>query len=901
MAVALLPKQKSSKSRSRQRSSSPRAFEEEDEDTVIISRLENEPWQPDLLLMRQPDKITPESVSVNEPGVNTSDTTASSGNSPAAFQGVIPVIIKSPSSVITTAESDCVESIVDGYAPQVSGRIQEYLQQTHEEQQRQQQEIQKLKLQYQLPARVGNTPEQSKRDEDLLPRLHRNSFHGESSCFLDEETERMLGLRGPSAQVPHSTSEAPLDKVLTDDEDVIDSLQSLKNLAMLALDGLLQQVVSEVTASDPAHNPDETTLQARALIRKRSYPLLTTLANGDQVQEQSQTSGQTLSISNTPIASLAASSVERLDELARKVDQLAVVATEQESLKSAKPSECTTGNSVNVESSSLTPQEQRPQQSRLDPSQVFESQEYQLACALAALLACTYRILNRLQEAPQQQQQQQQEQQPQRARFESADSGLDQASKLWKRLSSNSFSRNSNALKNIAAPSSSLRSESMTGSTSSTPEQRASLSSENPMSSTGTNGFMQSINKQVRTLRSRRTQSTSHIEVPFRSLRDSGKSSRRERLLGHMGLTSSSSNSKISLQSEDVAQDEGSKELERDWAELDRLMDEMSQLWLFVESLEEDVEEDGNNNGTTLAAAARAKNPFHDSNQIQQPHQNATSKASLDFDRQTLDMPASGDDLPEYDDAVPQYLASGKTGSRGLTSRSMQTLPRSASTATGFGDDKTRFDLHNVMSAIERLSKVAPRMDNQRVQLSTGQKRQIAQAHVAHTIERLSKGRWEDQRADESLTLERTRDLNGLVTQIVESAKAGYSTQRAELSAKLQWKLEGARIGDKIVRGEKMRMANQDWSSPETVLLKDMTRLTNALYQQSSASKAFATQRFTVSEDKARNMALQGIISKIERVSGRRMGNQDAQLSSSSDTSTSPKSMTATTTTMADK
>lgn len=55
-----------------------------------------------------------------------------------------------------------------------------------------------------------------------------------------------------------------------------------------------------------------------------------------------------------------------------------------------------------------------------------------------------------------------------------------------------------------------------------------------------------------------------------------------------------------------------------------------------------------------------------------------------------------------------------------------------------------------------------------------------------------------------------------------------------------------------------------------------MTRLTNALYQQSSSSKAFATQRFTVSEDKAKNMALQGIISKIERVSGRRMENQDA-------------------------
>jgi hypothetical protein len=60
------------------------------------------------------------------------------------------------------------------------------------------------------------------------------------------------------------------------------------------------------------------------------------------------------------------------------------------------------------------------------------------------------------------------------------------------------------------------------------------------------------------------------------------------------------------------------------------------------------------------------------------------------------------------------------------------------------------------------------------------------------------------------------------------------------------------------------------------VLIKDITRLTNALYQQTASTEAFETQRFTMTEDKARNMALQGILSKIERVSGRRMGNQDA-------------------------
>ncbi|KAF9955258.1 hypothetical protein BGZ72_003916 [Mortierella alpina] len=902
MAVALLPKKKS-KIRSRQRSASPRAFEEEDEDMVIISRLEKEPWQPDLLLERQSDKSpvdqrfkahetaasssTATALASADPG--TAQDTETARSTPAGFQGVIPVIIKSPSSIITTADSDCVDSIFEDHAPKIPG-IQEYLQQTQQEQQRQQEELrkQKEKMQYQLPAQFTR---QQRQDQDPAPYLYRNSFHGDSSPFLDEEEPPTVDLHRSSIHEPQTAVESTPEKTMTDTDDVIDSLQSLKHLAMLALDGLLQQVVSEVTSSDPTHNPDETTLQARAMIRRKSYPLLG-IENGVQDQEKGQEAlGHKASISNTPIAGMAASSLERLDELARKVDQLAVVATEQQATQpqgsvsetrvaSAKQTDPTTTHSrPSVPQESHQQQHQHPQQSRLDPSQVFESQEYQLACALAALLACTYRILNRLQD------QQEQQEQPRKGRLpsrtESADSGLDQAAKLWKRLSSNSFARNNNSLKNNTLPGSSLRSDALSSST----EPRVSLSSDSIMSNNGTNGFMQSINKQVRTLRSRRTQSTSQIEVPnssSRSLLDPAKRLGGGRLFSTLGLSSPLSSARNSLQCDAVADTEPTKELENEWTELDRLMDEMSHLWLFVECLEDD------HAGSAPAATANDRNPFHDRHQIPYQPQNTTrteqsavdsaliSSSILDFDLQTLDL-SIGDDLPRYDEGSPQYKTSEKLDSNldtSATGHPGQTMT-SASVA-GPDDEKTRFDLNNVMSAIERLSKVAPRMDNQRVQLSTSQKRQMAQAHVAHTIERLSKGRWEDQRAEVPTATQRTRDLNGLVNQIVESARASYSTQRAELSPKQQWKLEGARIGDKIERGEKMRMANQDWASPESVLLKDMTRLTNALYQQSSSSKAFATQRFTVSEDKAKNMALQGIISKIERVSGRRLENQDA-------------------------
>ncbi|KAF9086065.1 hypothetical protein BGX23_009163 [Mortierella sp. AD031] len=741
------------------------------------------------------------------------------------------------------------------------------------------------------------------------------------------------------------SGESPLTKVVTDNEDVIESLQSLKNLAMLALDGLLQQVVSDVTASDPVYNPDETTLQARAMIRRKSLPLLQSdegaqgqshiqgdqggLRTPDQEQEhvqdqqspsyvkgsqqpQEATTRRTaarMSISDMPIAGMATSSLERLDELARKVDQLTVVTTVEASSSSPLPRSCdvlyepldipsnsSRGPTVSSSSHHRRQQHQSRQQThlasppQLHPSQIFESQEYQLACALAALLACIYRILNTVQEP----------RMP--TRTESADSGLDQASRLWKRLSSNSFTRN--PLRASQSNHSNLREplhnngdtisnggSAVAGSSLPlSPEKTSSSSSSN----SGTGGFIQSINRQVRTLRSRRTQSTSHIEVQRGGLGDLGK--RPNKLMGGS-----------SLHPVDAAQLEKAKNLEREWGELDKLMDEMSHLWQAMGSLEDDQEDvdidsqsDEERDRPRVAATNESINPFDDSHASKQQQRTTSSWTPMtpapDFDQQTLDM-AAHDDLPHYDDVTPEYRTFEKSdqattpAENSRTKDGMTRVSRRSSRAniSGLDDEKTRSDLNNVMGAIERLSKVAPRMDNQRVQLSPVQKRQMAQANVAHTIDRLSRSQGGDKAGSssssavrqqstvsESSRSEKHRDLNKLMNQIAESAKAGYTSQRAEFSPRQQWKLEGARIGEKIERGEKMRLKDQDWQSPETVLIKDMTRLTNALYQQTTSSEAFATQRFTLTEDKARNMALQGIISKIERVSGRRMDNQDA-------------------------
>ncbi|KAG0352169.1 hypothetical protein BG005_008366 [Podila minutissima] len=883
MAVAMLSKKKA-KGRSRQRSPSSRAFEEEDEDMVIISRLENEPWQPDLLLERQSG---PETLNSSKPvsGVVGSSMASHADNlndtsKPVGFQGVIPVIIKSPSSVITTADSDCVESVFEDPTVKRPG-IQEYLQQTHQEQQLHQRE-----LQYQMPAYLQKQRQQ-----------YRNSFHGHSTSpllHLDDEGTIPMFLSRPTSAYEDEPARNSMDalhesKDLTDNEEVVESLQSLKNLAMLALDGLLQQVVSNVTASDPVFNADETTLQARAFIRRRSGGNLLDMAETDPQsttadEKKASTSSHGVSVttedvpsyphqSHGVISGMAASSFERLDELARKVDQLAVVISDGD-VPHAEP--------VVVPSQMTSTPQQRTTTARVvDSAQVFESQEYQMACALAALLACIYRILNRMQEPRV------------HHRTESTDSGLDQAARLWKRLSSNSFSRRPLSQKQV-------------GSWPSSPEKKATSAERHSMSSTrSTGGFIQSINRQVKTLRSRRTQSTSHIEVPSMD----GKQSNR--LLGGLGFGSSQRN----LQPEDAAHTEKAREQEHDWTELDKLMDEMSDLWEVIESLEDDSEdgatqEQGREDLTTssmaVATEEQLSNPFHDHHRLRSNTFDVSvheTQNDINFDQQTLDMAVS-DDLPKYDDyfrsEAPQYRLSEKPESGSLeppnANITRRTSRRGMAITGGLEDEKTRYDLNNVMSAIERLSKVAPRMDDQRVQLSESQRRTMDGADVAHKIERLSRGRWENQRAASHSTsyvkrpnerngegssitaasVERTRDLNNLVNQIVESAKASYTNQKAEFSPRQQWKLEGSKIGDRIERGEKMRMSDQDWQAPEQVLLKDMTRLTNALYQQSATSQAFATQRFTLTEDKARTMALQGIISKIERLSDRRMDNQDA-------------------------
>ena len=117
-------------------------------------------------------------------------------------------------------------------------------------------------------------------------------------------------------------------------------------------------------------------------------------------------------------------------------------------------------------------------------------------------------------------------------------------------------------------------------------------------------------------------------------------------------------------------------------------------------------------------------------------------------------------------------------------------------------------DLDDLLSAIDRLSLVAPRLDNQRVGLSEDQVKEMAAITLGKTVERLSRGRMEDQRAPLPLKT-KEQVLQELVQQIQKSASRSLENQRVHLSKTKKREMEFASIHGAIKRLDKGRYTNQ--------------------------------------------------------------------------------------------
>ncbi|CAG8519609.1 10555_t:CDS:2, partial [Funneliformis caledonium] len=203
--------------------------------------------------------------------------------------------------------------------------------------------------------------------------------------------------------------------------------------------------------------------------------------------------------------------------------------------------------------------------------------------------------------------------------------------------------------------------------------------------------------------------------------------------------------------------------------------------------------------------------------------------------------------------------------------------PKYSFLGTGImNNEKTKVDLDNVISAIERVYYVAPQLNNQRVELNARQKKELTAATLSSAIQKLSRGRFEEQRA-ESTSVLKYQTLNCLVDQIQKSAAKSLVNQRVELSPRQVRDFEVAKLSGVIDRLDKNRMTDQDWHPPEQLLIQDLTRLTCEL------SSPYASQRFHLSSAKEKDMYMNNVMKKVGKLRSYRFENQDAHLSTKPD------------------
>lgn len=120
----------------------------------------------------------------------------------------------------------------------------------------------------------------------------------------------------------------------------------------------------------------------------------------------------------------------------------------------------------------------------------------------------------------------------------------------------------------------------------------------------------------------------------------------------------------------------------------------------------------------------------------------------------------------------------------------------------------TGHDLDTLLSAIDRLSHVAPRLNNQRVDLNERQVKELAAATLGKTVERLSRGRMEDQRAPLPLKT-RQEVLQDLIQQIRKSASRSLDNQRVSLNTNQKRNMEFASIHGIMNKLDKGRYTDQ--------------------------------------------------------------------------------------------
>ncbi|KAI8334244.1 hypothetical protein BC941DRAFT_432463 [Chlamydoabsidia padenii] len=161
-------------------------------------------------------------------------------------------------------------------------------------------------------------------------------------------------------------------------------------------------------------------------------------------------------------------------------------------------------------------------------------------------------------------------------------------------------------------------------------------------------------------------------------------------------------------------------------------------------------------------------------------------------------------------------------------------------------------DLDQLLDAIDQLSHVSPRLNNQRVALTERQAKELAAATVGRTVERLSKGQ------------EEVDMLQGLMNQIQRSSLRSLDNQRVCMTT------------NRINNNKKKKAISQAWATPEQQMIDDMTTMTDMLSKVMNRPK-YNQQRYSLSAMKEREFFFHKVLHKMDRMEDRRMTNQDAE------------------------
>ncbi|KAI9278461.1 hypothetical protein BDA99DRAFT_492219 [Phascolomyces articulosus] len=202
--------------------------------------------------------------------------------------------------------------------------------------------------------------------------------------------------------------------------------------------------------------------------------------------------------------------------------------------------------------------------------------------------------------------------------------------------------------------------------------------------------------------------------------------------------------------------------------------------------------------------------------------------------------------------------------------------------------EKTQNDLDNLLSAIDRLSQVAPQLNNQRVDMTERQANELTAASIGKIVERLALGRMNDQRAtlptilntSASTHTKHNKDimLRHLIVQICHTTSKSLDHQRVSLDSKPQKKINVASMHGLFDRLDRGRMADQEWKSPpDERLFREMSGMMDTVVKSLHRPR-FSKQRFQMTATKERNMFISDLLHKVDKLEGRRMENQDASI-----------------------